>query len=151
MGGERERRLKAASPSCRHLREAPSCRTRGPPSRPRKLIAPSYTKSTPPDPPEPPWTVAFAQVVLGIAARSILSAVDLLERVHAGLPEPPDLADRQEGRKPYDQATDILATIECVLADNLRPAVEALHRSAQITDAELEAQYREWLKRRLDP
>jgi hypothetical protein len=71
--------------------------------------------------------------------------------VHAGLPEPPDLADRQEGRKPYDQATDILATIECVLADKLRPAVEALHRSAQITDAELEAQYREWLSRRLDP
>jgi hypothetical protein len=108
-----------------------------------------------PTPPSPPpslaWTIAFAQIALGIAARSIVSAVDLLERVHAGLPEPPDLADRQEGRKPYDQATDILATIECVLADNLRPAVEALHRSAQITDAELEAQYREWLQRRLDP
>jgi hypothetical protein len=109
-------------------------------------------QSTPPSPPpSPPWTIAFAQIALGIAARSIVSAVDLLERVHAGLPEPPDLADRQEGRKPYDQATDILATIECVLADNLRPAVEALHRSAQITDAELEAQYREWLQRRLDP
>jgi metal-sulfur cluster biosynthetic enzyme len=52
---------------------------------------------------------------------------------------------------PYDQATDILTTIECVLADNLRPAVEELHRSAQITDAELEVQYREWQTRRLDP
>jgi hypothetical protein len=46
-----------------------------------------------------PWTVAFAQVALGIAVRSITSAMDLLERVHAGLPAPPDLAERQEGRK----------------------------------------------------
>jgi hypothetical protein len=88
-----------------------------------------------------PWTVAFAQVALAIAVRSIKSAVDLLERVHAGLPAPPDLADRQEGRKPYDQATDILTTIECVLKDDLRPAVEALQRSAAITDAELEQKY----------
>jgi|ERR1700674_530659 len=73
----------------------------------------------PPLAPLSPWTVAFAQVALGIAARSIASAADLLGRVHAGLPEPPDLADRQEGRKPYDQATDILATIECVLEDDL--------------------------------
>jgi hypothetical protein len=44
-------------------------------------------------------------------------------------------------------ATDVLATIECVVADNLRPAVESLRRSAQVTDAELERDYREWLKR----
>jgi hypothetical protein len=92
---------------------------------------------------DPPWSVQFAQVILGVAARSIASAADLLERVHAGLPEPPDLADRQEGRKPYDQATDILATIECVLEDDLRPALDALRRSAAITDAELEREYQE--------
>jgi hypothetical protein len=82
-----------------------------------------------------PWTVAFAQVALGIAVRSITSAMELLERVHAGLPVPPDPTERQEGRKPYDQATDILATIERVLKDNLRPAVEALQRSAAITSS----------------
>jgi hypothetical protein len=97
----------------------------------------------PPLPPLSPWTVAFAQVAFGIAARSIASAANLLERIHSGLPEPPGLADRQEGRKPYDQATDILATIECVLEDDLRPALEALRRSAAITDAELEQEYRE--------
>lgn len=85
-----------------------------------------------------PWTAAFAQVALGVAVRSIRSAMDLLERVHAGLPVSPDRADRQEGRKPYDQATVILATIKCVLKDHLHPAVEALQRSAPITDAELE-------------
>ena|ERR1700688_1132385 len=94
-------------------------------------------------PPLSPWTVEFAQVILGVAARSIASAADLLERVHAGLPEPLDLADRQEGRKPYDQATDILATIECVLEDDLRPAVEALRRSAAITNADLEQEYQD--------
>ena len=90
-----------------------------------------------------PWTVGFAQIALGIAVRIITSVMALLERVHVGLPAPPDLAERQEGRKPYDQATDILATIECVLEDDLRPAVEALQRSAAITDAELEREYQE--------
>jgi hypothetical protein len=98
-------------------------------------------------PPSPPWSVARAQVALGGAAFEIQRAADFLKEIHDGLPEPPDLADRQEGRKPYDVATDILATIECVLEDNLRPAVESLRRSATVTDAELERDYREWLKR----
>jgi hypothetical protein len=74
--------------------------------------------------------------------------LDLLEAVHAGLPRPADRADREEGRKPYDCTTDVLATIECVLEDELRPAIVSLQQSAQATDAELELQYREWLKRR---
>ena len=41
----------------------------------------------------------------------------------------------------------MLATIECVLADNFHPSVEALRRTSQITDAELERDYREWLTR----
>jgi hypothetical protein len=95
------------------------------------------------------WTVAKAQAALGQAACLILAVCDLLEQVHASLPPPADIYDRQEGRKPYDVATDVLATIECVLEDELRPAVESLQRSAQVTDAELEEQFREWLKRRL--
>lgn len=112
---------------------------------------PSCPESTPPTlppiPPLLPLTVAFAQVVLGLAVRGIATAVDLLERVHAGLPEPPDIIDRQEGRLPYDQATDILATIECVLEDSLQPALVALRRSAQVTDAELAAHWRDERKR----
>jgi|ERR1700720_1631941 len=94
------------------------------------------------------WTVAKAQAVLGEVACDLLFLVDLLEAVHRGLPRPADMADREEGRKPYDCATDVLATIECVLEDELRPAIVSLQRSAQVTDAELELQYREWLKRR---
>ncbi|HEY6320830.1 MAG TPA: hypothetical protein VJA16_04655 [Thermoanaerobaculia bacterium] len=108
---------------------------------------PSCPESTPPIPPSPPWSVEFAQIALRIAARSIVSAVKLLERVYEGLPEPPDLEDRQEDRLPYDRATDVLATIECVLEDSLHPAIKALRRSAQVTDAELAAHWRDERKR----
>jgi hypothetical protein len=102
---------------------------------------PSCPKST------PPLTPAEAQAALGMVALQLLAVVDRLGQIYNRLPEPADLADRQEGRKPYDVATDVLATIECVLNDNLQPAVEALRRSAQVTDAELQRDYREWLKR----
>lgn len=105
---------------------------------------PSFPKSTsPPRTPPPPWTVARAQVCLGVAAFEIQEAAKLLEEIHAGLPEPPDIADRQEGRLPYDVATDILATIECVLDDDLRPAIEALQRSAKVTDEDLARDFEE--------
>ena len=106
---------------------------------------PSCPESTPPPP--PPWTVGMAQAVLSVAANDLFEIVERLEEVLDRLPPPADLADRQEHRKPYDVATDILATIECVLADDLRPAAEALQRSAEVTDAKLRRQYREWLKR----
>lgn len=67
---------------------------------------------------------------LGKVAYQLLALVDILEGVHAGLPRPSDMADREEGRKPYDRATDVLATIECVLEDELRPAIISLQRSA---------------------
>jgi hypothetical protein len=91
--------------------------------------------------------VAQAQAALGEIAYQLLALVDTLEAIHAGLPEPPDVEDRQEGRKPYDVATDILATIECVLEDSFRPAIASLQRSAQVTDAELEQEFREWQRR----
>jgi hypothetical protein len=93
-------------------------------------------------------TIARAQAALSAAACQVLAVVDLLEEVYHSLPPPADLADRQEGRKAYDIATDVLATIECVLEDDLRPAVETLQRSASVSDAELERQFQEWQKRR---
>lgn len=109
---------------------------------------PSCPKSNPPPSLPTAWTVARAQAALGDAACQVLAVVDLLDEVHVGLPEPPDIDDRQEHRKPYDVATDVLATIECVLTDSLRPAIESLQRSAQVTDADLERQFQEWQKRR---
>src|ERR1700726_4734430 len=72
-----------------------------------------------PSPPPSPWTVAEAQTALGEVAHQLQALVDTLDAVHAGLPEPSDIDDRQQGRLPYDVATDVLATIEWVLEDDL--------------------------------
>jgi hypothetical protein len=108
-----------------------------------------FRKSIPPSspPPDPPWTVDEAQTALGEVAHQLVALVDTLDGIHGGLPEPPDIEDRQEGRKPYDRATDVLATIECVLEDDLNPAIESLQRSATITDAELEQEHQDRLRR----
>ena len=110
---------------------------------------PGTPKSTPPDssPSDPPWTVDEAQTALGEVAYQLVALVETLDAIHSGLPEPPDIEDRQEGFKPYDRATDGLATIECVLEDDLKPAIESLQFSATVTDAELEEEYRDWLRR----
>jgi hypothetical protein len=88
-------------------------------------------------------TAAQAQAVLGEVACQLLFAADLLESVHRDLPAPADVDDRHEHRKPFDVATDVLATIECVLEDNLRPAVASLQRAAQVTDADLRREFEE--------
>jgi hypothetical protein len=111
---------------------------------------PSCRECNPPPSPPPVWTVARAQAALSDAVSRLLAVVDLLKEVHAGLPPPDDIDDRQEGYKPFDVATDILGTIECVLEDDLRSAVETLLRSATITDDELAQEHREWLKRRIE-
>jgi hypothetical protein len=95
---------------------------------------PSYAQSTP----HPlPWTVPMAQGALEAAAWMMVAATRVLREVYRRLERPVDLADRQEHRLPYDQATEILATIECTLEDHLWPAVKTLRRSSRITDSEL--------------
>jgi len=110
---------------------------------------PSCPECISPHFPPPAWTVARAQAALDSAVCQLLAVVDLLEAVHAGLPPPADINQRQEGEKPFDVATDILATIECVLEDDLRPSIQSLQRSSTVTDADLEQQYREWQKKRI--
>ena len=87
------------------------------------------------------WTVGRAQIALGEVAYQLLAAVDALRAVYDGLPPPPDLEDRQEHRKPFDVATEVLATVECVVDDFLRPAIRDLQRASQVTDAELEQEF----------
>lgn len=106
---------------------------------------PSYEQHNSPPTPPPTLTVARAQAALGDAARQVLAVMDLLGVVYRELPRPADLADRQEHRLPFNVATDVLATVECVVTDSLRPALASLQRSARITDAELE---RDFLSRR---
>jgi hypothetical protein len=88
--------------------------------------------------------------MLDAAADRIVGAIAVLDEVWDQLPRPDDLDERQEHRRPYDRATDILATIECTLADDLHPAVKALRRSARITDAELEQEFHETAALRQD-
>lgn len=94
-----------------------------------------------------PWTVATARNALNVAGYESAEAAKLLEGVLRGLPPPTDLADRQEGRLPYDVATDILATIECVLADDVLPAIANLQRAARVTHAELKREFLAWKRR----
>jgi hypothetical protein len=100
------------------------------------------TNPFPSSSPASPWTVAQAQAALRAAAVQLFAVFDTLATVHRHLPLPPDLDARQQGRLPYDQATDILGTIECVQDDCLRPAIASLERSSRITDAELNAAFR---------
>jgi hypothetical protein len=95
-----------------------------------------------------PWTIARAQTILGVAAYEIAEAAKLLAEIRAGLPLPADLIDRQEGRLPYDVATEVLGTIECVIADDLLPAIQALQRAAKVTDADLKRDFLERKRRR---
>jgi|HubBroStandDraft_3_1064219.scaffolds.fasta_scaffold15431_2 hypothetical protein len=88
-------------------------------------------------------TAAQAQVVLGEVACQLLFAADLLESVLRDLPPPADVDDRYEHRKPLNVAADVLSTIECVLEDDLRPAITSLQRSAQVTDADLRREFEE--------
>lgn len=90
-----------------------------------------------------PWTAAQAQLAIGAAVEHLVGVADALDLVYKSLPPPEDLNDRQEHRKAFDVATEVLATIECVLEDNVRPAIRELQRAAQVTDAELEAEFRD--------
>jgi transcriptional regulator with XRE-family HTH domain len=111
---------------------------------------PDSRQSISPPPPSQPWTIAHGQAMLDAAADRIVGAIEVLDVVREQLPRPDDFDERQKHRLPCDQATDVLATIECVLAGNLHPAVEALRRSARITDAELEQEFHEMAARRQD-
>jgi hypothetical protein len=66
-----------------------------------------------------------------------------LQRIHDDLPVSPDREAMLEHRVPYDIATAITGTIECVLADEIRPAVESLVRAARVSAAELRVRWEE--------
>lgn len=100
---------------------------------------PSCAEFTPPPPRL--WTPTMAQAALVVVAWELQEAVELLEGIHRDLPPPADLEDRQEHRKPYDVATEVFGTIECVLADELRPAIASLQRAAQATDESLRLEF----------
>jgi FtsZ-binding cell division protein ZapB len=48
-----------------------------------------------------------------------------------------------EHRVPNDIPTELAGTIECVVADQLRPAIESLEAASRVTAEELREQHRE--------
>ena len=103
--------------------------------------------ATEPETPEP-WPVSRCQETLWEAACQILLLREELESLKEVLPLPDDLDERLEHLGPYDMATDMLATIECVIEDCLKPAQASLEKSAAATDErlseEFEAEERQW-------
>jgi hypothetical protein len=94
------------------------------------------------------WPVTRCRETLWEAACQILLLTEELEDLKAALPLPDDLEDRLEHRRPYDPATDMLTTVETVVANFLVPAQAALETSAAATEESLacdfEAEEQKW-------
>jgi len=84
-----------------------------------------------------------AQHVVGEIARMILSLTERLEEVAGGLYEPPDAELMYNDEKPYSVAVDLRGAIECSVADDLRPAVRRLEKSARATAESLRRDFEE--------
>ena len=60
-----------------------------------------------------------------------------LRGVHASLPDPLDAEDMGEGRIPESLSFSIRGTVECVLADDLEPAIASLEEVWRLTPEDL--------------
>jgi hypothetical protein len=91
-----------------------------------------------------PWSVTDCQHVLWEACYQLTHVIAELQDLREVLPLPDDLDDRLENRRAYDVPTDILATIECVIEDCLKPALTSLEGSATATNDDLAAEFERW-------
>jgi hypothetical protein len=74
-----------------------------------------------------------AQPALAEIALQLVAIEDRLTRIADSLPTPPDQEDMLEHRKLYDVATELSGMIQCVVADEIRPAIEYLEAAARAT------------------
>ena len=88
-------------------------------------------------------TEGEAQAALAEIALELVSITDRLEQVHDELPPSRNREAMLEHRVASDIATELVGTIECVVADQLRPAVESLEAASRVTAAELREQHRD--------
>ena len=89
------------------------------------------------------WPVTRCREALWEAACQVLLLREELESLTPVLPLPDDLEDRLEHRLPYDPATDMLTTVETVVANFLAPAQAALEKSASATEERLGVEFEE--------
>ena len=88
-------------------------------------------------------TEGEAQAALAGVALELVAITDRLQQIHDGLPPSRNRDAMLEHKEPYDVATEIAGTIESVVADQLRPAIESLEAPSRVTDAELRERHRE--------
>ena len=89
-----------------------------------------------PEPPGKPSDLParVAQQFLREIAGDLLTIEDRLHAIRAGLPRSPHEEAMLEGHRSIDLAITLLGLIDCALADQIRPAIEALEQAAQLTD-----------------
>lgn len=93
-------------------------------------------------------SVQEAQETLARAAGELIGLEDRLAKVLEELPESPEREAMEEGKIPCDVATDLRGALECVISDNLRPAIRTLEDAASVTAERLEEEWRERQRRR---
>jgi hypothetical protein len=82
-----------------------------------------------------------AQAALTAIALDLLALEDRCREILASLPRSPDEDAMIEGRMAWDLPTELRTTIECLMEDHLRPAVESLERAARVSEEELRREF----------
>jgi len=88
-------------------------------------------------------TVEEAQEALAALAVELGGIESRLVAILEGLPPSPQEDAMYEHEMPYDVTTEILAVIECLLDDEIRPARAELVEVAAVTDEQLLDRWRE--------
>lgn len=87
--------------------------------------------------------MAEAQAALAAMTLDLLREEDRCREILASVSRSPNEVAMFVGEIAWDLPTDLLTTIECVLEDQLRPAVESLERAARTSEDELRREFRE--------
>ncbi len=87
-------------------------------------------------------TLEQAQATFGSAALLLELLQELLKGIHPQLPEGPE--PMLEGNTPMALGPELKSILECLISDDIEPAIDKLHRAASVTDAQL---LQEWEER----
>lgn len=87
-------------------------------------------------------TALEVQAALAAMTLDLLALEDRCREILASLPRSPTEEAMFVGEIAWDLPTELLTTIECVLEDQLRPAVESLERAARVSEEELRREFR---------
>jgi hypothetical protein len=86
-------------------------------------------------------TAAEAQAALAAIALDLLGIEDRCQQLLASLPRSPDEEAMIEGRIAWDLPTELRTTIECLLVDEVRLAIESLERASRMTEHDLRREF----------